>query len=203
MPVPSSPPSRMVLLRHTETSWSRSGRHTGRTDLPLEPPGRDQAVAAGDQLRSWVFGLVLVSPLERARETCRLAGFDGAEPDHDLAEWDYGDYEGKTTSEIRAERPGWMLFTDGVPHGETVDDVGRRVDRVIGRARAVGADTLCVSHGHLLRVLGARWLGLPPAAGRMFVLGTGSLSVLGWERETPVVEHWNRVPSPLGGPAWG
>jgi probable phosphoglycerate mutase len=180
----------MVLLRHGATEWSLSGQHTGRTDIPLLEVGREQARAAGGLLRSMKFAQVLSSPLLRARETCTLAGFDG-ELDPDLLEWDYGAYEGLTSAEIRAERPGWSLWTDGVVGGEGAADVGRRVDRVIERARLVQGDTLCVAHGHVLRVLAARWLGLPPVGGRLFALGTGTVSILGWERETPVVSLWN------------
>jgi broad specificity phosphatase PhoE len=187
--------SRMVLLRHGATEWSLSGQHTGRTDIPLLEVGCEQARAAGGLLRSMKFALVLTSPLLRAVETCDLAGFDG-EPDPDLLEWDYGAYEGMTSAQIRAERPGWTLWSDGVIDGEGAADVGRRVDRVIERARSVDGDTLCVAHGHVLRVLAARWLGLPPVGGRLFALGTGTVSILGWERETPVVSLWNE------GAAW-
>jgi probable phosphoglycerate mutase len=180
----------MVLLRHGATEWSLSGQHTGRTDIPLLGLGREQALAAGDLLRGMTFAQVLTSPLLRACETCTLAGFDG-ELDPDLLEWDYGAYEGLTSAEIRAERPGWSLWTDGVVDGEGAADVGRRVDRVIERARLVQGDTLCVAHGHVLRVLAARWLGLPPVGGRLFALGTGTVSILGWERDTPVVSLWN------------
>jgi broad specificity phosphatase PhoE len=180
----------MFLLRHGATEWSLSGQHTGRTDIPLLDLGCDQARAAGHLLRGMTFAQVLTSPLLRARETCTLAGFDG-EVDPDLVEWDYGAYEGLTSAEIRAERPGWTLWTDGVIDGEGAADVGRRVDRVIERARRTEGDTLCVAHGHVLRVLTARWLGLPPAGGRLFALGTGTVSILGWERESPVVNLWN------------
>jgi len=180
----------MVLLRHGATEWSLSGQHTGRTDIPLLELGCVQARAAGERLRSMKFAQVLTSPLVRARETCSLAGFEGqAEPD--LVEWDYGAYEGLTSAAIRAERPGWTLWSDGVIGGEGAADVGRRVDRVIERARLVQGDTLCVAHGHVLRVLAARWLGLPPVGGRLFALGTGTVSILGWERGTPVVSLWN------------
>jgi probable phosphoglycerate mutase len=182
--------SRIVLLRHGATEWSLSGQHTGRTDIPLLEVGCAQALAAGERLRSMKFAQVLTSPLLRARETCTLAGFDGV-PDPDLVEWDYGAYEGLTSAEIRAGRPGWTLWGDGVIDGEGAADVGRRVDRVIERARLVEGDTLCVAHGHVLRVLAARWLGLPPVGGRLFALGTGTVSILGWERETPVVSLWN------------
>lgn len=190
---------RIFLVRHGETEWSRIGRHTGRTDVPLEPEGRAQAEAVGRLLGGRGFALVLASPLERAAETCRLAGYgDRAEPCPDLVEWDYGSYEGRTSAEVRAERPGWTLWTDGVPGGETAADVGRRADRVVARARDAGGDTLCVAHGHVLRVLAARWTGLPPVGGRLLALDAGSVSVLGWERETPVVECWNQRPPPPG-----
>jgi broad specificity phosphatase PhoE len=185
--------SRMVLLRHGATEWSQSGQHTGRTDIPLLELGREQAKAAGELLRGMRFAQVFTSPLQRAASTCSLAGFDG-DPDPDLMEWDYGAYEGQTTAQICVERPGWTLWNDGVIDGERAADVGRRVDRVIARAREVDGDTLCVAHGHVLRVLTARWVGLPPVAGRLFALATGTVSVLGWERDTPVVARWNVGP---------
>jgi broad specificity phosphatase PhoE len=188
---------RIVLLRHGATEWSLTGQHTGRTDVPLLDLGRQQAVAAGELLSDMEFAQVLTSPLQRAKETCELAGFAG-EPDPDLLEWDYGEYEGRTTTEIRVDRPGWSLWNDGVLGGEGAADVGRRVDRVIERARLAGGDTLCVAHGHVLRVLTARWVGLPPVGGRVFYLSTATVSILGWERETPVVTLWNQ--SPTGAP---
>jgi broad specificity phosphatase PhoE len=180
----------MVLLRHGATEWSLSGRHTGRTDVPLNDLGREQARAAGELLRGMTFAQVLTSPLCRAADTCALAGFDG-EPDPDLMEWDYGTFEGRTSAEIDVEHPGWTLWAAGVVGGERAAEVGRRVDRVIERARRTPGDTLCVAHGHVLRVLTARWLGLPPIGGRLFVLATGSACVLGWERDAPVVSQWN------------
>jgi broad specificity phosphatase PhoE len=183
-------PSRMVLLRHGATEWSLSGQHTGRTDIPLLELGCEQAVAAGELLRGMTFAQVLTSPLVRAAATCALAGFEG-EPDPDLMEWDYGAYEGLTSPQIWEERPGWTLWQDGVVDGERAADVGRRVDRVIERARQVEGDTLCVAHGHVLRVLTARWLGLPPVGGRLFTLATGAVSMLGWERSSPVISYWN------------
>jgi probable phosphoglycerate mutase len=183
----------MALLRHGQTEWSKNGRHTSRTDLPLLEEGRKQAKVAGELLRSRAsdaFALVLTSPLVRASESCALAGFHG-ETERDLMEWDYGVYEGLTTDEIREDRPGWNLWDDGVPGGELMGEVGRRADRVIALARESGGDTLCVAHGHLLRVLAARWLGLPPVAGRLLRLDPGALSVLGWERDWPVIEAWN------------
>jgi broad specificity phosphatase PhoE len=185
----------MVLLRHGATDWSLSGQHTGRTDIPLLDLGREQAIEAGVLLRRLDFAQVLTSPLQRAAETCVLAGFDG-ELDPDLMEWDYGTYEGLTTAEIRVERPGWDLWKDGVVDGEQAADVGRRVDRVIAGARQVKGDTLCVAHGHVLRVLAARWVGLPPVGGRMFALATATVSILGWDHEAPVVTLWNEAPVP-------
>jgi broad specificity phosphatase PhoE len=185
--------ARMFLLRHGQTEWSKVGQHTGRTDIPLLDEGRRQAAAAGDTIRSLEqrgFAQVLTSPLRRASETCALAGFDGTiEPD--LVEWDYGAYEGLTSARICAERPGWTLWDEGVPGGEQCADVGRRADRVIARALEADGDTLCVAHGHLLRVLAARWLGLPPAAGRWFLLRAGAVCVLGWELDWPAIEVWN------------
>jgi broad specificity phosphatase PhoE len=190
-------PPRMFLLRHGATEWSKSGQHTGRTDIPLLEEGFEQAKVAGDVIREHGlkygfsgFAHVLTSPLVRASETCSVAGFDG-ERDPDLMEWDYGAYEGLTTAEIRVLRPGWTLWDDGVPGGERAADVGRRADRVIERARRADGDTLCVAHGHILRVLAARWLGLPPVAGRLFLLRTGAVCVLGWELDWPAVEAWN------------
>ncbi len=187
---------RMVLVRHGATEWSDAGRHTGRSDVSLTDEGRAQARAVAQMLGSETlaaFRQVLTSPLRRVADTCALAGYDGA-PDPDLMEWDYGVYEGLTSAEIRVERPGWTLWDDGVPEGERCDEVGRRADRVVERARQVDGDTLCVAHGHLLRVLAARWLGLPPVAGRLFRLDTGSVSVLGWDLDRPVVELWNLSP---------
>lgn len=190
---------RLVVVRHGQTEWSRTGRHTGRTDVPLEPEGAEAAAAVGRCLSGRGFGLVLSSPLARARETCRLAGFgDRAEITPDLMEWDYGDYEGRTSAEIRRERPGWTLWQDGVPGGETATEVGRRVDRVIERARSQPGDTLCFAHGHVLRVLAARWVGLPPVGGRLWALEPGAVGVLGWEGETPVSVRWNVPPRPPG-----
>ena len=186
----------VVLVRHGETEWSRTGKHTGRTDVPLSETGRRQAEAAGATLRRRRFALVLTSPLQRAAESCRLAGFRDAVEDDNLMEWDYGAYEGRTTPEIREERPGWTLWKDGVPDGETAAEIGARVDRVIARVRAVEGDVALFAHGHVLRVLTARWLGLDPADGRLFALDTATISVLGYERETPVIRLWNEPASP-------
>jgi broad specificity phosphatase PhoE len=192
MTVESDRAPRVVPIRHGETEWSRAGRHTGRTDVPLTEAGREEARRLRPCLAAWSFAKVLVSPLQRARSTCELAGFgDRAEVRDDLMEWDYGAYEGRATADIRAERPGWFLWRDGVTDGETVEQVGERADRIIAEARSAGGDVLLFAHGHLLRILAARWLGLPPDRGRSFALATGVLSVLGWEREEPVIERWN------------
>jgi probable phosphoglycerate mutase len=183
---------RCVLIRHGETEWSLDGRHTGRTDLPLLPEGEAQATALRPALAGYRFTTVLTSPRLRARETCRLAGLnEGALVDTDLAEWDYGSYEGVTTSAIQSGRPGWDLFADGAPGGEGADDVARRVDRVIKKIRGTGGDVAVFAHSHVLRVLVVRWIGLGPTAGRHFVLAPASLSELGWEREQPAVIIWN------------
>jgi probable phosphoglycerate mutase len=185
-------PQEIVLVRHGETEWTLSGRHTGRTDIPLTDRGREQARRIGAALRDRRFVLVLSSPLSRALETCRLAGLgDLAELTDDLLEWDYGEYEGLRTADIRQTRPGWTLWADGVPGGETAADVARRVDRVIERARGAGGSVALFAHGHVLRVLTARWLGLPPEDGRLFAMDPGAVSVLGYEREAPVVRRWN------------
>src|SRR5258708_5423565 len=186
------------LVRHGETEWSRSGAHPGRTDIPLTAAGRANAAAVGRYLQGRRFALVLVSPLQRARETCRLAGYENALIDPDLSEWDYGDYEGLTTAQIQAERPGWSLWTDGVPNGETAAQVAARAERVIARALAATSDAegdvALFAHGHILRILTARWLGLPPEDGRLFALGTAAISILGYERVTQVITRWNLSP---------
>jgi probable phosphoglycerate mutase len=182
-----------VLVRHGETEWSRTGKHTGRTDIPLTERGRRQAQAVGAALRNREFALVQSSPLGRALDTCRLAGFgDRAVQRDELMEWDYGAYEGRTTAEIRKERPDWSLWLDGVPDGETVSQVGERADRVIAEVRSVDGDVLLFAHGHVLRVLTARWLSLEPDAGRLFALDPATLSTLGYERETSVIRLWNQ-----------
>lgn len=180
------------LIRHGETEWSAAKRHTGRTDIALTPTGERQASALGQSLAGRRFGLVLCSPLRRASETCRLAGYgETAEVTDDLLEWDYGVYEGKTTQEIRLEEPGWSIWTASVTKGEPVEQVGHRAQRVIQRVLAVDGDVVLFAHAHILRVLAACWLGLPPDAGRLFVLRTASISVLGFERETRVITRWN------------
>ena len=183
---------RLVLIRHGETEWARDGRHTGRTDIPLTELGRSQATVLGDRLRGRRFTGVLTSPLSRARDTCRLAGLvDQARISDDLMEWDYGAYEGRRTRDIRREVPGWTVWRDGAPGGETATDVGVRSDRVIAQARAEGGEIVLFSHGHLLRVLTARWLGLDAAFGRLFALAPATISILGYEREQPVIVRWN------------
>jgi probable phosphoglycerate mutase len=184
-----------VVVRHGETEWSLSGRHTSRTDLPLTDEGRRRAEGLVSALSEWPFTLVLSSPLRRARETCEIAGFgERAEIDEDLREWEYGQYEGLTTPEIRAENPSWNLWRDGCPGGEQPGAIAARADRVLARAAEAGGDTLVFAHGHILRVLGARWVSQEAAFGGRLALGAGAISVLGHERETPVIERWNRTP---------
>lgn len=182
---------RVALIRHGETAWSRDRRHTGRTDIPLTPLGEEQAAALAPRLAGWDLAEVLVSPLARATRTAQLAGLDAFGIEPDLVEWDYGEYEGRTTAAIRRDRPGWELFGDGVPHGETLHEVATRVDRVIARIRSGSGDVACIAHAHLLRVLAVRWLGIDPVSARFLVLGPASFSVLGWERDQAVIEQWN------------
>lgn len=180
------------LVRHGETEWSRSGRHTGRTDIPLTPRGEQQAKVLGRRLAGRNFALVLTSPLGRARETCRLAGYaEVARPDPDLMEWDYGAYEGRTSADIRREVAGWSIWTGGARGGESADEVGARADRVIGRSLEAVGDVALFAHGHVLRILAVRWLGLPAASGRYLALDTASLSALGHEHEQRVIRWWN------------
>jgi probable phosphoglycerate mutase len=182
----------VTLVRHAETDWSLAGRHTGRTDVPLTDAGRDKARALAEKLRGRSFTLVLTSPLSRAAETAGLAGFPNAEPDPDLMEWDYGDDEGLTTAQIREQRDaGWLLWRDGAAGGEGADDVGARVDRVIARLTAADGDCLVFAHGHVLRVLAARWLEQPAAFGARLVLQTGMVSVLGYEHDIRAILSWN------------
>jgi len=184
----------LYLARHGETAWSLSGQHTGLTDLPLTERGERNARNLGPRLAGLTFAKVFTSPLQRATRTCELAGFAAAaEVDRDLVEWDYGDYEGLRTAEIHDKRPEWKLFRDGCPGGESPDQIGARADRVVGRVRAVKGDVLIFSSGHFLRVLAARWLGLEPVNGRLFMLKTASLSALGYENELsqPVISLWD------------
>src|SRR5437660_7003502 len=184
----------VYLARHGETAWTLTGQHTGRTDIPLTARGELNARSLAQRLMGVVFARVLTSPLSRALRTCELAGFGGqAESDVDLQEWDYGQYEGQRTADIRQERPGWDLFRDGCPGGESVAAVGARADRVIARLRAIDGHVLLFSHGHFLRVLAARWLGLPADKARLFVLSTAALSILGYEHNLaePAIRLWN------------
>ena len=188
------------LVRHGETKWSAEGRHTGRTDLPLTAHGRERAAELGKYLVGTKFAAVLRRPMRRAQETCEIAGFGSvALVDEGLREWDYGVYEGRTSQEIQAEIPGWSVWKDPIIGGESVEQVGARADGVIARAlAAAGPETKEVArvalfaHAHILRILAARWIGLAPRDGSLFALDTGSVSVLGWERETRVIQRWNR-----------
>jgi probable phosphoglycerate mutase len=198
----------LILLRHGETEWSRAGRHTGRTDIPLTPAGEAAAASLAPALAARDVAAVFTSPAQRAVRTAELAGLDGAKPDPDLQEWDYGGYEGLTTAQIRAGRPGWYLWRDGVVPGdgqhpgEAVDHVGARADAALARVRPLlsEGDVVLVSHAHLLRVLTARWLGLEAAGGRLFRLDTGTLSTLGSEHDYPVILTWNVPVSAAGSP---
>ena len=195
----SEPLPVVYLARHGETAWTLSGQHTGRTDLPLTERGEQQARALGARLREAKFAKALTSPSQRARRTAELAGFGGlVETDPELAEWDYGQYEGRRTADIHAERPDWFLFRDGCPGGEMPDQVAARADRVVQRVRAVQGNVLIFSSAHFLRVLTARWLGLDAAAGRYFLLGTSSLSILSYEHNLaePAIRLWNETHQP-------
>jgi broad specificity phosphatase PhoE len=187
----------VYLARHGGTAWTISRQHTGMTDLPLTPQGEAEAVRLRERLAGVAFGAVLTSPLQRAVRTCELAGFGSvAKVEPDLVEWNYGAYEGRTSAAIHAERPDWQLFRDGCPDGESPEQVGGRADRVIRRVRAIEGDVLLFSSGHFLRVFAARWIGLAPAAGRHFLLGTASLSALSYEhdRSEPAIRLWNEMP---------
>jgi broad specificity phosphatase PhoE len=182
----------VFVIRHGETEWSLNGRHTGTADISLTENGCRLAQRLGPALAKNVFSAVLSSPMQRARQTCELAGFGSAAAiDRDLVEWDYGRYEGLTPSQIREVAPDWLIFRDGCPEGETSEQVGARVDRVIARVRAADGDVAIFAHGHVLRVFVARWIGLPPSGGQHFVLGTGALSILGYYRDIPAVRVWN------------
>jgi broad specificity phosphatase PhoE len=182
----------VYLIRHGETEWSLSGQHTGITDIPLTENGRKVAKLLEPLLAKETFALVLTSPLQRARKTCELAGLgERAEIDRDLMEWNYGEYEGLTSREIREKAPGWLLFNDGCPGGETPEQVGNRADRIIARARGAQGNVALFAHGHLLRVLAARWLGFPASAGRHFLLDTGTLNILSYYQGVPAIKRWN------------
>ena len=186
------PSEQVYLIRHGETEWSLSGQHTGTTDIPLTENGRRVARLLQPVLTKETFTLVLTSPLQRARETCALAGLgESAEIDRDLMEWNYGEYEGLTSQQIHTTRPGWMVFTDGCPGGESPDQVGARVDRVIAKVRAVEGHVALFAHGHILRALAARWLGLQAADGCHFLLDTATLNIMSYYRGIPAVQRWN------------
>lgn len=188
----TSEPHKVVLARHGETEWSKAWKHTSYTDVPLTDRGRERAMHLVPEMAKWDFALVLSSPLIRALETCRISGLgERAELESDLVEWNYGEYEGITTAEIRKTVPQWTVFSHPSPGGETPEQVAERVDRVIARARAADGDVALFAHGHVLRVLTARWLDMDPRMGKHFVLSTGTVSVLGWERDTPALELWN------------
>jgi probable phosphoglycerate mutase len=187
-------PPRVVLVRHGATEWSTTGQHTGRTDIPLTEEGRGQAERLRIRLARERFALVLVSPLRRARETAERAGVGAvAEVEHDLVEWDYGDYDGRTAAEIRQERPGWTPWHDGFPGGETLEQMAARAARVVARVRDAEGDVALFAHGHILRVIAACWLEQPPVEASRYYLSTASVSVLGWERETTVIDRWNEA----------
>jgi probable phosphoglycerate mutase len=190
----------VVLVRHGETAWSRTGRHTGRRDIPLDPDGEEQARRLRRRLREWTFAEVLCSPLQRARRTCEIAGWAAsARLDPDIQEWDYGAYEGRTADEIRVERPGWVIWKDGVVGGESAADVGRRADSVIGRVHLVAGDVALFAHGHFLRILATRWCGLPILAAERLELSAAAVSVLGSDRDGPVIWLWNDTSHLSGG----
>ena len=191
------PPTRLVLARHGETEWSRDGRHTGRTDIPLTDAGREEARRLGEILKGRRFSRVVSSPLQRAVETARLAGFgDLVELDPDLAEWDYGIYEGRTRIDIAREIPGWTVWSQPMIGGESLDALGERADRVIARLLPTGGDVLVFSHGHFLRVLAARWMEMPPVTASRLELWTATISELGWEQDRRVIEIWNSGSKP-------
>jgi probable phosphoglycerate mutase len=191
-PPDSSKRAQLWLVRHGETEWSISGQHTGRTDIPLTRKGEQNAIEVGKFLKGRSFAVVLTSPLLRARETCRLAGFgETAKQDPNLQEWDYGEYEGRTTNDIRKVRPDWSLWKDGVPDGETIEQVAARAQAVIDSVIGSPGDVLLFGHGHILRILCCCWLGLPPTDGRLFMLGTGAVSTLGYDREIRVITRLN------------
>ena len=183
--------ARLFAVRHGETEWSRAGRHTGRTDIPLTEAGRAAAERLEPALRGRAFGLVLTSPLSRARDTAALAGFPDAVVDADLCEWDYGDYEGQTTADVRTERADWFLWEDGVPNGETIDQVAARCDRVIAKVRATDGDALAFAHGHVLRILATRWIGEEPPFAARLMLSPATISILSLEHDVPALDTWN------------
>lgn len=188
----AAPVQQVYIVRHGETEWSLSGQHTGTTDIPLTEHGRQVARLLRPILAKESFRLTLTSPLQRARETCLLAGFEEtANSEPDLVEWNYGRYEGLTPDQIHATAPGWQIFRDGCPGGEQPGEIGARVDRVIAKVRAVEGHVVLFAHGHVLRVFAARWLGLPPSAGQHFLLGTATSNILSYYRDVPAIKRWN------------
>ena len=187
------PSKQVFLVRHGETEWSRTGQHTGRTDIPLTEEGERGAEALGRSLQGRAL-TVLTSPLRRARETCRLAGFEHAETDDNLMEWDYGAYEGRTTADIRSEQPDWSVWLSPILNGESLEQVASRANAVVERAASIEGDVALFAHGHMLRVIAACWIGLPPVTGRYLALDTASISILGYERKTRVIRQWNVAP---------
>jgi broad specificity phosphatase PhoE len=186
------PAQQVFIVRHGETEWSLSGQHTGTTDIPLTEHGRQVARLLRPILTKESFALALTSPLQRAQETCRLTGFgDVAKIEPDLVEWNYGRYEGLTPAQIHATAPGWLIFRDGCPGGEQPDEIGARVDRVIAKVRAVEGNVALFAHGHVFRVLAARWLGLPASAGQHFLLDTATMTILSYYRGIPAIKQWN------------
>lgn len=188
----AAPAQQVFIVRHGETEWSLSGQHTGTTDIPLTEHGRQVARLLRPILAKESFALALTSPLQRAQETCRLTGFgDVAKVEPDLVEWNYGRYEGLTPAQIHATAPGWLIFRDGCPGGEQPEEIGARVDRVIAKVRAVEGNVALFAHGHVFRVLAARWLGLPPSAGQHFLLDTATMTILSYYRGVPAIKQWN------------
>jgi probable phosphoglycerate mutase len=188
----AAPTQQVFIVRHGETEWSLSGQHTGTTDIPLTEHGRQVARLLRPILAKESFALALTSPLQRARETCRLTGFgEMATVEPDLVEWNYGQYEGLTPGQIHAKAPGWLIFRDGCPGGEQPEEIGARVDRVIARVRTVEGNIVLFAHGHVFRVFAVRWLGLPPSAGQHFLLDTATMNILSYYRGVPAVKRWN------------
>ncbi len=192
--VPSNEPLELWLIRHGETAWSLSGQHTSRTNIPLTPAGEESASSLRDRLKNVSFQAVLTSPSRRAKDTCRIAGFESqARVEPNLSEWNYGIYEGRTTAEIDREAPGWSVWTSSIPEGESLDQVATRATQVIEAASAIGGRVALFSHAHILRILAAVWIGNPASFAQHLVLSTGSISVLGYERKTRALVHWNSV----------
>ncbi len=196
-PSSRAPRQQVVLVRHGETEWTLDGRHTGRSDIPLTAHGRHEAEHLARRLEGWRFAAVMTSPLQRAAETCRLAGFSrGARVNDDLAEWDYGKYDGLTSAQIRASQPDWDLWREGGPGGETPEQVGKRADRVVAEVLKADGSVLLFAHGHMLRVLAARWLEQSPREGRRLAMSPAAISILGYEHQNRVITLWNDTGRP-------